>query len=87
MSQQLTKHRIAAAFGPDVTVAAKSGGLMGVVRNEAGVVRYPDGQEYAVAVFTRSDPRTRADERAVNAAIGEIAQQALTLLRHPARPL
>jgi beta-lactamase class A len=87
MSQQLTKHRIAAGFGPDVTVAAKSGGLMGVVRNEAGVVRYPDGQEYAVAVFTRSDPRAKADERAVNAAIGEIARQALTLLRPRADPL
>ena len=87
MGQQLTRHRIAAGFGPDVAVAAKSGGLMGILRNEAGVVRYPDGQVYAVAVFTRSDPRTRADERAVNAAIGEIAAQAVTLLRSPGRPL
>ena len=87
MGQQLTRHRIAAGFGPDVAVAAKSGGLMGILRNEAGVVRYPDGQEYAVAVFTRSDPRTRADERAVNAAIGEIAAQAVTLLRSPGRSL
>jgi hypothetical protein len=38
MGQQLTRHRIASGFGPDVKVAAKSGGLMGLVRNEAGVM-------------------------------------------------
>jgi len=42
MGQQLTRHRIASGFGHDVSVAAKSGGLMGVVRNEAGVVTFPD---------------------------------------------
>ncbi len=34
MGQQLTQHRIASGFGPGVVVAAKSGGLMGIVRNE-----------------------------------------------------
>jgi fatty-acyl-CoA synthase len=43
-------------------VAAKSGGLMGIIRNEAGVVTFPDGAAYAVAVFTRK--RYRRDLRA-----------------------
>jgi len=46
MSWQLTRHRLAAAAPSDVTVAAKSGGLMGVVRNEIGVLTYPDGAAY-----------------------------------------
>ncbi|MEJ3746913.1 serine hydrolase [Actinomycetes bacterium KLBMP 9797] len=50
-----------ASFGPAVTVAAKSGALMGLVRNEAGVVTYPDQRQYAVAVFTRSTPDTVTD--------------------------
>src|SRR6478735_8127442 len=52
MGQQLTRHRIAAGFGPDFVVAAKSGGLLGIVRNEVGVVTQPDGAAYAIAVFT-----------------------------------
>jgi beta-lactamase class A len=42
MLRQLTRHRIASGFPPEVTVAAKSGGLMGIVRNEIGVVTFPD---------------------------------------------
>jgi beta-lactamase class A len=38
MSQQLTRHRLAAAFRPPARVAAKSGSLLGAVRNEIGVV-------------------------------------------------
>ena len=56
MARQLTRHRIASAFGPTVAVAAKSGGLLGIVRNEAGVVTFPDNRQYAVAVFTRARP-------------------------------
>lgn len=81
LSQQLTRHRIAAGFPPGVSVAAKSGGLMGVVRNEVGVVRLPDGTSYAVAVFTRSDPSRRADARLVDAAIGAAAAHAVDVLR------
>jgi beta-lactamase class A len=80
MAQQLTRHRIASAFPSTVLVSAKSGSLFGEIRNEAGVVEYPDGGRYAVAVFTRSlsrDPR----QPAIDAAIGETAQLAVELLR------
>ncbi len=81
MGQQLTRHRIASGFGPDVKVAAKSGGLMGLVRNEAGVVSFPDGRHYAVAVFTRSAPAVTTDPAAIDAGIGRIARTLIDHLR------
>jgi beta-lactamase class A len=80
MAQQLTRHRIAAGFPPGYAVAVKSGGLMGVVRNEIGVVRDPDGTSYAVAAFTRIDPAARADHRRVDAAIAGAAAHAVAVL-------
>jgi beta-lactamase class A len=85
MARQLTRNKIASGFGRDVNVAAKSGGLMGVVRNEIGVVSFRDEPAYAVAVFTRADaPST--DERLVNRAIGAAAAEAVGQLRPAARP-
>ncbi len=81
MGHQLTRHRIATGFAPEVTVAAKSGGLLGIVRNEIGVVTFPDGASYAVAVFTRTDPARRADARFVDAGIGTVAAEAVARLR------
>jgi beta-lactamase class A len=81
MLRQLTRHRIASGFPPEVTVAAKSGGLMGIVRNEIGVVTFPDDAAYAVGVFTRTDPSGRADARLVDAAIGTVAAEAVSRLR------
>ncbi|MGW3267872.1 serine hydrolase [Streptomyces sp. NPDC001056] len=78
MARQLTRHRIASAFRPPVRVAAKSGGLVGVVRNEVGVASCPDGRRYAAAVFTRSRPG--ADDAAVNAAIGTATARAIASL-------
>ncbi len=49
MGQQLTRNRLAAAFPPPARVAAKSGSLVGVVRNEVGVIEYPDGRVYCAA--------------------------------------
>ncbi|MDX6351464.1 MAG: beta-lactamase class [Streptomyces sp.] len=60
-------------------MAAKSGGLAGVVRNEVGVIAYPDGRRYAAAVFTRSRPGS--DEAPINAAIGAAAARAVSALR------
>lgn len=79
MARQLTRHRLATGFRPPARVAAKSGGLVGVVRNEVGVITYPDGHRYAAAVFTRTRPN--ADEPAVNAAIGTAAARAVAALR------
>ena len=81
MAQQLTRHRIASGFGAEVRVAAKSGGLMGLVRNEAGVVTPADGDRYAVAVFTRVPPDDATDPARIDAGIGRIARQLVDRLR------
>lgn len=80
MAQQLTRHRIASGFAPPVTTAAKSGGLMGIIRNEAGVVSFPDGAAYAVAVFTRSI-RSGTDPAQIDAGIGRVARLLVDKLR------
>jgi len=52
--------------------------LLGVVRNEVGVIEQTDGQRFYAAVFTRSDPE--AAERDVNLAIGNAAAAAAQLI-------
>jgi beta-lactamase class A len=79
MGQQLTRHRLAAAFPPPARVAAKSGSLVGVVRNEIGVIEFPDGRVYCAAVFARQH-RPWHDDAAVNAAIGSAAAAAVDML-------
>ncbi len=79
MSRQLTRHRLAAAFPPPVRVAAKSGSLVGVVRNEIGVVEHPDGRGYAAAVFTQAHQPWQG-EAAINAVIGSAAALAVNAL-------
>ena len=74
MTRQLSRARIASGFDSSVTVAAKSGALLGVVRNEAGVVTYSDGGSYAVAVFTRKRPEVDIDPAEVDRAIGQTAR-------------
>lgn len=81
MAQQLTRHRIASAFPQHVAVAAKSGGLMGIVRNEAGVVTLPDGEAYAVAVFTRRAPGVTTEPALIDAGIGHVARALVDQLR------
>lgn len=80
MGQQLVRTRLASGFPSDVRVAAKSGALMGVVRNEVGVVTLPGGRAYAVAVFTRTLPGRFPDDRAVSSAIGRLARMAVDRL-------
>jgi beta-lactamase class A len=81
MAAQVTPHRIASGFGSSVAVAAKSGGLMGIVRNEVGVVTFPDGAAYAVSVFTRKNMRATCDPATVDAGIGRIARALIERLR------
>jgi beta-lactamase class A len=80
MAAQVTRHRLATAFDPDVRVAAKTGSLLGVVRNEIGVVTYPDGGRYAVAVFTRAHEPYHG-ENEIDRAIGAAAATAIARLR------
>ena len=79
MARQANWHRLGAGFPDDVAVAAKTGTLASV-RNEAGVVTFPDGRSYAVAVFTAHDTpgRRRPD---LDVAIGRAACAAVTALR------
>jgi beta-lactamase class A len=82
MARQLTRHRLASAFDAGVKVAAKSGGLIGIIRNEAGVISYPSGTRYAAAVFTRAH-FAGTGEPAINAAIGAAAAAAIGDLESP----
>ncbi len=84
MSRQLTRQRLAAAFAPPIRVSAKSGSLLGVYRNEVGVIEYPDGRWYTAGVFTQSTDASRG-EVAINAAIGRAASLAVGALsgHHP----
>ncbi|GIH89759.1 serine hydrolase [Planobispora siamensis] len=80
MGLQVWPHRLAAGFPyDDVAVSGKTGTLP-TVRNEAGVVEYPDGGRYAVAVFTRSYGTAQNQPRA-DAVIGTSARVAVERLR------
>jgi beta-lactamase class A len=78
MGEQVSTQRLASGFGPEVAVAGKTGTLPGI-RNEAGVVAFPDGRRVAVAVFTRCE--SLADRNPdVDAAIGDGARMAVDAL-------
>jgi beta-lactamase class A len=80
MADQLTRERLASGFPHGVLVSAKSGSLFGVVRNEIGVVEFPDGKQYAIGVFTRAHaPYVGAAQ--INSAIGRAAFAAVEHLR------
>jgi beta-lactamase class A len=80
LAQQVWTQRLAAAFPfDDVRVAGKTGTFI-ALRHEVGVVEYPNGEAYAVAVFTRS-PRTRLILPAADAAIAQAAKLAVAGLR------
>ncbi|HEX2315958.1 MAG TPA: serine hydrolase [Thermomonospora sp.] len=79
---QVWPHRLASGFPyDDVRVSGKTGTLP-TIRNEAGVVEYPDGGRYAVAVFTRSVSTAAVLPRA-DAVIGTAARLAVEYLRTP----
>ncbi|MFC7510391.1 serine hydrolase [Streptomyces thermocarboxydus] len=80
MGLQVWPHRLASGFPfDDVHVAGKTGSLP-TLRNEVGVVEYPDGGRYAVAVFTRT-AHTAATLPAADAVIGTAARIAVDALR------
>lgn len=77
---QVWPHRLAAGFPrDDVTISGKTG-TIGTVRNEVGVVEYPDGQRIAIGVFLRcQDPAFRQPR--ADALIGTIAAALAAFLR------
>ncbi|GGO75652.1 serine hydrolase [Nonomuraea cavernae] len=80
LNLQVWPHRLASGFPyDDVEVSGKTGTLP-TLRNEAGVVEYPDGGRYAVAVFTRSFSPAVNQPRA-DAVIGTAARMAVDHLR------
>ena len=79
MALQVWPHRLSSGFPDGVAVAGKTGTLPGI-RNEVGVVAYPDGGRYAVAVFTVADSLA-SQQPAIDAAIGRAARLAVDALR------
>jgi beta-lactamase class A len=77
---QVWPHRLASGFPyDDVRVSGKTGSLI-TMRHEIGVVEYPDGGRYAVAVLTRTTLATPTQPLA-DAAIGTVARLAIEHLR------
>ena len=79
MADQVTR-RLGPAVRDGGSIAAKSGGLFGRIRNEIGVVTDPDGSQYAIAVLTRAHhPFHRQND--INHAMATAARAALDELR------
>ena len=73
LGRQVWPHRLSSGFPNDAMTVSGKTGTLGVIRNEIGVVDYPDGRRFAVAVFLRTD---RADFRqpAADALIGTVGR-------------
>ncbi|MGW4201881.1 serine hydrolase [Streptomyces sp. NPDC004726] len=79
MGQQTWPHRLSSGFDDGVKVSGKTGTQWGV-RDEIGVVEYPDERRCAAAVFLRArSMRLRLPK--ADAAIGPAARAAVDLLR------
>ncbi|MGH3239656.1 MAG: serine hydrolase, partial [Spirillospora sp.] len=79
---QVWPHRLSSGFPYDDVVVSGKTGTLPTLRNEVGVVEYPDGGRYAVAVFTRSSLPVAVLPQA-DAAIGTTARIAVESLRRP----
>src|SRR5579883_2360272 len=81
---QVWPHRLRSGFGAGIRIGGKTGTLPGI-KNEVGVVEYPDGCRYAVAVYTRStsvfEEEPTSSLRAADLAIGTAARLAVEELR------
>jgi beta-lactamase class A len=76
---QVWPHRLSSGFPYDDVVVSGKTGTLPTIRNEVGVVEYPDGHRYAVAVFTRSLPIAVLPQ--ADAVIGTAARLAVEWLR------
>jgi beta-lactamase class A len=78
---QVWPHRLASGFGDlDEVITFGKTGTLPTIRNEVGVVEYPDGGRYAVAVFTRSSSLTQKHP-AADVVIGQASRLAVDALR------
>jgi beta-lactamase class A len=81
LQQQVWPHRLASGFPEDDVVTAGKTGTLPRVRNESGLVLYPDGRRFAVSVFTTSlSPALKHPE--ADAVIGRVARIAVDALLH-----
>lgn len=79
LALQAWRDRLTSGFPDEAAVAGKTGTLP-AIRNEVGVVNYPDGKRYAVAVFTKA--RSYEWRRPpIDAVIGKTARMAVEHLR------
>ena len=79
MALQVWPHRLSSAFGDGIKVSGKTGTLIGI-RNEIGVVEYPDGGRYAAAVFVTTEDLSWHKPEA-DAVIGKVARFAIDEIR------
>jgi beta-lactamase class A len=79
MGLQVWPHRLSSAFGGGIKVSGKTGTLIGI-KNEIGVVEFPDGGRYAAAVFVKTDG-LHMHQPAADAVIGTVARLAIEDLR------
>ena len=76
---QVWPHRLRRGFSDEVVVSGKTGTLP-FVRNESGVVEFPEGDRYAVAVFLRTPSPLSINPR-FDDAIADLAAAAIADLR------
>lgn len=80
LEQQAWSHRLSSGFPDDEISTCGKTGTLPYIRNEAGVVEYPDGGRYAVSVFLRL-PTSASAVPHFDAAIGILAAAAVDELR------
>lgn len=79
MGLQVWRDRLTSGFTDEIVVSGKTGTLPGI-RNEVGVVQFPDRGRYAAAIFTVADDFAwRRPE--IDRAIGEASRIAVEALR------
>lgn len=77
---QVWPHRLASGFPEDEVKTSGKTGTLPTLRNEVGVVEYPDGGRYAVACFTRASTLNQKTP-AADTVIGHAARLAVDSLR------
>lgn len=80
MRLQVWPHRLKSGFPDDAVSVPGKTGTMVYVRNEAGVVEYPDGGRYAVGVFL-TDEKTNVKNPVADRVIGTAGRIAVDYLR------